>query len=217
MSTTTTRALLLGVVTLFEPVNGYQLRRELLSWGVEEWAHIHPGSIYSMLSTFVKQQLLERHDLVDGERAVAVYTMTDAGQTELARLLHEATVTVNAMEPSAFRVALSFIPLVERPTMLTDLRERARVAEKTSARLLDRIARVARGLAPPHVAHSIELELRLVETERAWLAEFIGSIEAGALVFAGEQPDWEPPADDEGHQMVSESARYREMLRQAQD
>ena len=35
--------LLLGAVALFEPVNGYQIRRELLSWQVDRWAHTNPG------------------------------------------------------------------------------------------------------------------------------------------------------------------------------
>ena len=43
MAATETRLLLLGTVMLFEPVNGYQLRRELLSWQVEDWAHVNPG------------------------------------------------------------------------------------------------------------------------------------------------------------------------------
>ena len=45
MAATETRLLLLGGVLLFEPVNGYQPRRELLSWQVEDWAHIGRGSI----------------------------------------------------------------------------------------------------------------------------------------------------------------------------
>ena len=49
MSALTTRMLVLGAVRIFGPANGYQLRRELLSWEVERWAHIKPGSIYSML------------------------------------------------------------------------------------------------------------------------------------------------------------------------
>ena len=40
MATTETRMLLLGAVAIFEPVNGYQIRRELLTWGVVDttWA-----------------------------------------------------------------------------------------------------------------------------------------------------------------------------------
>ncbi|MGA1835871.1 PadR family transcriptional regulator [Herbiconiux sp. 11R-BC] len=215
MATLTTRALLLGVVSLFEPANGYQLRRELLSWGVEEWANIKPGSVYSMLSTFVKQGFIRRHDLPegDGDRTVAVYTMAEAGSAELHRLLREAVVTVAPMQPSSFRVALSLSPLLARSEMLEALREREGNARRASAALLERIAFVARGFAPPHVAHSLELELRLVETERSWAAEYLATIEAGGLVFAGEaDPAWTPPDDDAGWQMVRESQRYRAQI-----
>lgn len=218
MATLTTRALLLGVVSLFEPANGYQLRRELLSWGVEDWAHIKPGSIYSMLSTFAKQGLIDRHDLAEGERAgagrtVAVYTMADAGRTELNRLLTEAVLTVNAMDPSAFRVALSLAPLMPRGEMIAALQARSATAAAACEALLEKIGYVARGFAPPHVAHSLELELRLIETERGWLEGYLATIEAGGLVFAGEaDPAWTPPADDAGWQMLGESARYREQI-----
>ena len=73
MAATETRLLVLGAVRLFEPVNGYQIRRELMSWEVDQWAHINPGSIYSSLSTLGKQGYVDRHDLVDGTREVAVY------------------------------------------------------------------------------------------------------------------------------------------------
>ena len=43
MAATETRLLVLGAVSLSEPVNGYQIRRELMSWEVNRWAHINPG------------------------------------------------------------------------------------------------------------------------------------------------------------------------------
>ena len=56
--------LVLGAVQIFGPANGYQLRRELLSWEVERWAYLNPGSIYSMLTT------LEKQGAITGDRAV---------------------------------------------------------------------------------------------------------------------------------------------------
>jgi len=82
MAATETRLLLHGGVLLFEPVNGYQLRRELLSCRVQDWAHLNPGSIYSGLTTLSRQGHLVRHDLVDGSREVAVYTSTAHGRRE---------------------------------------------------------------------------------------------------------------------------------------
>ena len=63
MSALTTRILVLGPCSIFGPANGYQLRRELLSWEVERWAYLNPGSIYSMLTTLEKQGAIVRHDL----------------------------------------------------------------------------------------------------------------------------------------------------------
>ena len=82
MATTETRLLLLGAVAIFEPVNGYQIRRELLSWGVESWANIKPGSIYNGLATLAQRGDLVRHDLRDGTRQVAVYELSDQGRAE---------------------------------------------------------------------------------------------------------------------------------------
>ena len=53
-----TRLLVLGVVRIMQPVHGYDVRRELLSWGVEESANIKPGSIYSALKVLHKDGLI---------------------------------------------------------------------------------------------------------------------------------------------------------------
>jgi hypothetical protein len=39
-----TRLLILGAVRIFQPVHGYFVRRELLSWRADQWAKINPGS-----------------------------------------------------------------------------------------------------------------------------------------------------------------------------
>ena len=109
MATTETRLLLLGAVAIFEPVNGYQIRRELMSWGVESWANLKPGSIYSGLTTLTQRGDLVRHDLRDGSREVAVYELSDEGRTEFRRLFDEALTEVRPTSPLAFQTALSRI------------------------------------------------------------------------------------------------------------
>ena len=93
MASTSTRMLLLGAVQLFEPVNGYQIRRELVSWRVDEWAHINPGSIYSGLETLARAGHLARHSLVEGNRTVSVYTTTEEGRAEFRQLFAQAVRT----------------------------------------------------------------------------------------------------------------------------
>src|SRR5688500_11438635 len=56
---TTTRLMILGVVRWLQPVHGYDVRRELLSWQVEDWASIAPGSIYHALRKLTDEGLLE--------------------------------------------------------------------------------------------------------------------------------------------------------------
>jgi hypothetical protein len=46
-----TRLLVLGAVRILEPVHGCFVRRELLTWRVEQWATINAGSIYNALGT----------------------------------------------------------------------------------------------------------------------------------------------------------------------
>jgi DNA-binding PadR family transcriptional regulator len=216
MASTTTRTLVLGVALTFEPANGYQLRRELLSWGVEEWAHINPGSIYSMLTSLTREGLLERHDLADGKRNVAVYTVSDAGKAEWLRLLREAVVTVNAMDPAGFRVAISFAPFIPRPELIDALRARERRIAEVRADLDGKIAQIRdQKLAPPHVIHTLTLEVRLLDAEAEWLGDFLPRLESGELRSADEPGGswtWMPPTEDPGWQMDAERRRYREQL-----
>ena len=59
----TTPLLLLGVVGILGPVNGYQIRRELLSWQVDKWANVNPGSIYHALGKLSDSGDLTRREV----------------------------------------------------------------------------------------------------------------------------------------------------------
>ncbi|GAA4704748.1 PadR family transcriptional regulator [Nocardioides conyzicola] len=195
--------LLLGAVALFEPVNGYQIRRELLSWQVDRWAHTNPGSIYHGLTSLTGQGHLRRHDLVDGGREVAVYELTDEGRAELERMLVQALETVNLYETSAFHVAFSMLPLLEHQQVVRSLTARRVELERTVADL----AAGKPGDLPPHARRSVLLWLDLAVAELAWLRETVEEIKRGELDAA-----WEPPADDPGWQMNADRDKYRALL-----
>src|SRR4051795_2860512 len=91
----TTRLLLLGAVRIFQPVHGYLLRRELLSWQVDDWAHVKPGSIYSGLRTLTAHALLEE---VPGDPVA--YRLTPDGGVESQRLIRLALRQPEPGEPS---------------------------------------------------------------------------------------------------------------------
>ncbi len=211
MSGHETRMLLLGAVALFEPVNGYQIRRELLSWQVEDWAHVNPGSIYSGLATLTRQEHLVRHDLVDGTRDVAVYEMTPTGTEELARLMATSLETVDLYDAVAFHAAFSMLPLIQRGEAIAHLDVRLRALEETIAEFEVGL-REKSGLAPPHALHAVELQMKRAEVERKWLVEVLDETRSGGLAFQGEPADWAPADDDPGWQMNTDRERYRALL-----
>ncbi|HMM96554.1 MAG: helix-turn-helix transcriptional regulator [Micrococcales bacterium] len=210
MAATETRLLLLGSVMIFEPVNGYQIRRELLSWNVEEWAHVNPGSIYSGLATLTRRGELERHDVQDGSREVAVYTTTPPGREAFRGMWSDAAETVDLLSPLAFHTALALMALMPREEALASL----------TTRLAHLDAGVRRQVAthggmegsPPHVRAMADLWMGLAATEREWLVDLVARVRAGDLDFAGDPPSWAPSADDPGWQMARDRARYVELL-----
>jgi DNA-binding PadR family transcriptional regulator len=199
-----TRMLLLGAVALFEPVNGYQIRRELLSWQVDRWAHTNPGSIYHGLGSLARQGHLVRHDLVDGGREVAVYELTRSGRAELERLMTEALQSVSLYERSAFHVAFSMLPLLDQQAVVRSLTRRRQELERTVAEFAEAEA----GIAPPHAVRSMVLWRDMAVAELAWLRGTIEDVEAGRL----RADTWAPPADDPGWQMNADREKYRALL-----
>jgi DNA-binding PadR family transcriptional regulator len=207
-----TRLLLLGAVALFEPVNGYQIRRELVSWQVDRWAHVNPGSIYHGLTTLSRAGHLQRHDLRDAGRDVAVYELTDAGRVELDRLLRTSLETVDFYDRVAFHAAFSMLPLLDTDTVLACLETRRAGLERVLAEYSPAAAETGE-LGPPHAVRSLELYRESAETELGWLRRTLLDIREGRLRFEqGEDWGWTPPADDPGWQMNLDREKYRALL-----
>lgn len=210
MAAHTTRMLLLGAVAMFEPVNGYQIRRELASWRVDEWANLGPGSIYSGLTTLEKLGQVVRHDVDDEGRTVAVYEITDAGRGELARLMGEGLESVAIFSQVGFQAAFGMLPLLDRDTAVRHLE----VREQQVDALLDEWAGggEAGPYAPPHAVHALELWQGALRQERQWLAETVRRLRSGDFDLAGEPWRWQPPSDDPGRQLGIDREKYRALL-----
>jgi DNA-binding PadR family transcriptional regulator len=211
MASTSTRMLLLGAVQLFEPVNGYQIRRELVSWRVDEWAHINPGSIYSGLETLARAGHLARHSLVEGNRSVTVYTTTGEGRAEFQRLFAEAVRVHDRGSARGFTTALSLAPLVTREVFLGLLKERLVAVDAVLAEG-EALAAAPADALPPHLPPLVALWNAQGRTERDWLVGMIDSIETGGSWYAGEAAGWAPPPDDPGWAMQADRERYRQAL-----
>ncbi|MBM7367297.1 PadR family transcriptional regulator [Gordonia hydrophobica] len=205
MSVSTTRLLLLGAVGLFEPVNGYQVRRELLSWRVDEWASIKPGSIYHGLRTLAARGLLLDRTLADDGRDVVVYQLTEAGRATLEEAIVAAIVEVNVFDRHAFQAAFGLLPMLGTERAAQALRTRRAGVHAKIGHILPPAD--SDPYAPPHAVRSLELWKSFAEVELHWLDGVLADIDAGGLSFAG-VGRWQPPADDPGYQMVDDRARY---------
>jgi DNA-binding PadR family transcriptional regulator len=213
----TTRLLVLGVVRLFGPANGYQLRRELLSWSVESWANVNPGSIYSMLSTLTAQGMVERFDISSntGARPVAVYQATPAGEAELVTLIGDALTAVAPFDRTALYAALSLsVSLLTRQEVIDSLRRRIEnLRVSADGHRAGAAANEAQGFSPPHVARMFGFPVALAEAEIAWMTGFIESVESGEMMFADDDwSRWQPHPEDPGQRMLAEQAAYRSKI-----
>jgi DNA-binding PadR family transcriptional regulator len=111
----TTRMMILGLVRWLEPVHGYQVRQELLSWDVENWANIAPGSIYHALRKLAEEGLLAEVavEQVGARPARTTYRTTRMGREEFERLLRNQWWEIhNPTDP--FLAALSCLPSLTR-------------------------------------------------------------------------------------------------------
>ena len=215
MAATATRLLLLGAVGIFEPVNGYQIRRELVSWQVDRWAHLNPGSIYGGLTTLARQGHLVRHQLVDGGREVSVYELTDSGRAELERLVVTALETVELYDRSDFMAAFSMLPSVLPGDRARQSLVRRRAAlEQTVAEFAE--VKMRSDAVPPHVLRGALLWYDVTVAELDWLREVIEELASGRFAIAsGSEFGWSPPADHPGWQMATDRERYLALLGRA--
>jgi DNA-binding PadR family transcriptional regulator len=187
----TTRLLLLGAVRIFQPVHGYLLRRELLSWQVEEWAHVKPGSIYSGLRTLVSHGLL---DEVPGDPVS--YRLTADGEVEFRRLLSAALREPDPGDATRLLGGLCFMTALPRADVREALRARALLLEarSSSAEATVRSIRESR-LAPAPAAELPSLIAHWLDGERAWVEELCARLDAGHYRFVGERGAPDLPAD----------------------
>jgi DNA-binding PadR family transcriptional regulator len=200
-----TRLLVLAAVALFEPVNGNQVRRELIGWGADRWGQVQPGSVYSMLGTLTKQDFVTAHEVEDGARRVTVYTLTKDGQAELDRIFERIIAVPDPANPVAFFAAASQAGLLTRKQFLDLLRSRLE-AERQLASAWESVANRER---PSVVEHSTSLWLGMAEAERAWVAKTIELIEGGGLVFRGEPGAGQAPVDAN---LPRDRERYRKLV-----
>ncbi|HET6988720.1 MAG TPA: PadR family transcriptional regulator [Kribbella sp.] len=190
----TTRLLLLGVVRIFQPAYGYQLRRELLTWNVQEWANVNPGSVYTGLRTLAKHGYLQELEQDGTQRPGRTsYKLTTDGETEYFSLLRQMLWTVDGFHPDKMQAALSFLWSLRRDEVLAALE--ARIVQLEQLQKAEPFAErqiMEDPGTPNHVIEMFRISTARDSGELEWTRGFRRRVLDGAYAFAGEPADWKP-------------------------
>jgi DNA-binding PadR family transcriptional regulator len=193
-----TRLLLLGTVRIFQPVHGYFVRRELLSWHADAWANLNPGSVYNGLRSLARDGFVEEVGTeTEGARpARTTYRLTGDGEAEFVRLLREALWTVSPFEPAELMAGWSFAWALRRDEVIAALEHRLEQIEASARAVTFALEDLPNHPGTPDtVAEHYRLGQARLDGEAGWTRQLLDRLRAGQYWFEGE-PDrpWSSPA-----------------------
>jgi DNA-binding PadR family transcriptional regulator len=200
-----TRLLLLGTVRIFQPVHGYFVRRELLSWHADEWAHLNPGSVYNGLRTLAREGFVEEvgTEARGGRPARTSYRLTGDGDSEFLILLRAALWNVSPHDPADLMAAWSFAWALMRDEVIAALEHRVEHISASARATGFTIADIRRAPdTPDTVVEHYRLTQARLAGEAAWARELLERLRAGEYWFEGEpNRPWSSPeaGADERH------------------
>jgi DNA-binding PadR family transcriptional regulator len=195
--------MILGLVRWMQPVHGYDVRRELLSWSADKWANVQPGSIYHALRKLTDEGLLREvaTEQVGARPARTTYEITPKGEDEFQTQLRGHWWNL-AEVADPFLVAFSFLPALPREEASAALRNRARRLRSGNESL--RAAMDSGWMKqgkPTHVTWMWQLAIARAEGEIAWCERIADLIDAGVPYLPEEmaqEPGWDQFRTDTG-------------------
>jgi DNA-binding PadR family transcriptional regulator len=192
-----TRLLILGVVRWFQPVHGYDVRRELLSWHADEWANVQPGSIYHALKKLAEEGLLREvaTEQVGARPARTTYEITAKGEEEFQDLLKRSWWDYKpVIDP--FAMAFTFLPAMPRELSTTALRHRAQQLRLSIEVIrLRKVTELDMRYAE-HIGEFMELGIAKAEAEAEWCDRIADRMAKGEL-WAADDERGEPRVSEE--------------------
>lgn len=161
-------------------MHGYDVRRELLRWRADEWANVHPGSIYHALKKLTAEGLLREvaTEQVGARPARTTYEVTASGREEFERLLREHLWQVRPV-PDPFLAGFSFLPALSRDEAAAMLRNRARAQRASADAVRAMLASDWARDKPVHVRWQLERSIALAEADASWCDRVAESVAAG--------------------------------------
>ena len=172
--------MILGVVQWLQPVHGYDVRRELLSWNADKWANVQPGSIYHGLRKLSEEGLLREvaTEQVGARPARTSYEITAKGEAEFQSQLRNHWWNI-ASAPDPFVAAFAFLPSLPREEAAAALRNRAMQLSAGVKQLEAALAADWLDKKPIYVSWMWELSMARAAAEIDWCSRIATRIESG--------------------------------------
>lgn len=181
--------MILGVVKLLQPVHGYDVRRELLSWHADRWAKVQPGSVYHALRKLAEEGALRElgQEQVGGRPARTRYELTAKGEEQFRDLLNTYLWGQHECE-DPFLAAMSLLTEVPREEASAALRNRAKTLRAASEGMRSAFTS---GWAvpenkPTQVRWMMELLIARHEGEITWCERVADEIDSGVPYVSDE-------------------------------
>ncbi|MES9520648.1 PadR family transcriptional regulator [Streptomyces capoamus] len=187
---TATKLLVLGVVRGFGRAHGYRVRAELLSWGIDDWANVKPGSIYHALRQLAKDGLLEATEIGDWPGRVD-YGVTPEGDAEFFRLLVDALERPDHRD-DMLSAGLALMPALTRDRAVAALAKRLAALEeqregmRKAPALPGDGAAAGEGRLPPHLGELWTMRTRYADLSVEWTRDLLERVTSGEYEMAGE-------------------------------
>lgn len=161
--------MILGVVQWMQPVHGYDVRRELLSWSADKWANVQPGSVYHALRKLADEGLLQEvaTEQVGARPARTTYEITSKGVAEFQALLRGQWWNVSGA-PDPFLAAFALLPMMPAEEAVAALRNRAVQLEAGNKQLEASLGSEWIHSKPVWVGWMWELVMARAAAEIAW-------------------------------------------------
>jgi DNA-binding PadR family transcriptional regulator len=189
-----TRLLVLGVIRIQQPVHGYEVRRELITWRLEDNSHVKPGSIYSAIRTLERDGCIAVHsrDSDESRPERTSYVLTEEGEKEFQLLLRQSWWRFD-LPAEPLIPALSMMMFMPRDELIAALQSRINSLAghlKGLAFTRETIrdgATGAEGGIPEHVREIIDFMTARAKSEQDWTKVLLRRLRAGTYTFADER------------------------------
>jgi DNA-binding PadR family transcriptional regulator len=188
-----TRLLVLGVIRIMQPVHGYDVRRELLTWRIEDTANVKPGSIYGAIRTLERDGCLAVHsrESEDSRPERTSYVLTVEGEREFQLLLRQSWWNLD-LPSEPLIPALSMMMFMPRDELIGALQARStqlaahlRGLSYTRETIRDG-STGAEGEIPEHVRELLDFLAGRARAEQEWTKSLVRKLRAGAYRFSDE-------------------------------